>query len=142
MEMKNYIEKGERRAGKQIELARILGVRDTTLRLAKSGKKGLPDDVCITLADYIEEDPLKIIAASNLVTEKDERKRKIFESCFEKTNRAASFLIAVILTAVISIMTLAPQQTVYANNISNDFTKIQIIGNCDGKIKSKICRNL
>ena len=113
MKMRNYIEMGEKRAGKQIELARILGIRDTTIRLAKSGKKGLPDDVCIKLADYIEVDRLEVIAASNLVTEKDEEKRKIFESCF---SRAASFTIAAIFMAIISIMTPSPanasQQTI------------------------------
>ena len=105
MELKKYIETGEKRAGNQIELARILGIRDTTLRLAKSGKKGLPDDICIILADYINEDRLEVIAASNLVTEKDDRKRKIFESCF---SRAASFTIAAFFVAVISIMTPSP----------------------------------
>ena len=89
MDMKTYIEMGEKKAGKQVELARMLNVRDTTLRLAKSGKKGLPDAICIKLADYIEVNPLQVIAASNLVTEKDEERRKIFESCF---TRAASVI--------------------------------------------------
>lgn len=107
-EFKEFIEIGEKKAGKQTELAKILGTRDTTLRLAKSGKRGLSVDICIKLADYINENRLEVIAASNLVTEKDEEKRKIFESCFEKTNRAASFLIAVIFAAVISITSQNP----------------------------------
>ena len=78
MKMKTYIEMGEKKAGRQIELARILNIRDTALRLAKSGKKGLPDAICIKLADYIEVDRIEVIAASNLVTEKRRRKKKNF----------------------------------------------------------------
>jgi len=99
MDMKTYIEMGEKKAGKQVELARMLNVRDTALRLAKSGKKGLPDAICIKLADYIEVNPLQVIAASNLVTEKDEERRKIFESCF---TRAASTLF--VLAAVYNLL--------------------------------------
>ncbi|SOD22553.1 hypothetical protein [Nitrosomonas ureae] len=104
MEMKTYIEMGEKKAGKQIELARILGIRDTTLRLAKSGKMGLPDAICIKLADYIETDRLEIIAASNLVTEKDEERIKIFKSCF---TRAASIAVAALIFTF-SSMTSSP----------------------------------
>ncbi len=108
MQMRNYIEQAEKKAGKQIELAKMLGVSASYIRLVKSGKNGLSTDMCIVLADYIEEDPLKVIAASNLVTEKDERKRKIFESCF---SRAASVTAAAI---VISILTLAPASPIHA----------------------------
>lgn len=80
--MRKYIELGEKKAGSQIKLAEYLGQYDSGLRAVKAGKKGLPDAVCIKLADYIGVDRLEIIAASNLVTEKDEERRKIFESCF------------------------------------------------------------
>ena len=93
--MKIYIEMGEKKAGKQIELARFLGIRDTTLRLAKSGKMGLPDAICLKLADYIEVSRLEVIAASNLVTEKDEERRKLFESCFT-TAASVIFLMLVV----------------------------------------------
>ncbi|UJP00350.1 MAG: helix-turn-helix domain-containing protein [Nitrosomonas sp.] len=105
MDMKNYIELAEKKAGKQIELARILGISDAYVRSAKRGARGLPVDICILLADFINEDPLKVIAASNLVTEKDEKKRKIFESCF---TRAASVTAAISLLGATSIMTPPP----------------------------------
>lgn len=104
MDMKTFIEIGEKKAGKQIELAKLLNVRDTTIRLAKSGKKGLPDAICIKLADYIEVNPLQVIAASNLVTEKDEERIKIFKSCL---NRAAS-IAAAALIFTFSSMTSSP----------------------------------
>jgi hypothetical protein len=117
MDIRTYIEMGEKRAGKQIELARVLGVRDSTLRLAKSGKVGLQDAVCIELADYIEVDRLEVIAASNLVTEKDEKRRKIFESCFkkEKTNNAAASMTIALMTTL--ILTLSPTQPTQAASI-------------------------
>ncbi|MDP1549425.1 MAG: helix-turn-helix domain-containing protein [Nitrosomonas sp.] len=123
MEMKNYIERAEKKAGKQIELAKMLGISDAYIRMVKSGKRGFPDDICIQIADYIGADRLEVIAASNLVTEKDEKKRRIFESCF---TRAASVTAAAV---VISIMTLPIQKPVNAGNLNGQFTNVQIIGN-------------
>ncbi len=106
--MKNYIEKAERKAGKQTDLANMLGITASYIRMVKAGKKGFPIETCIVLADYIGADRLEVIAASNLVTEKDEKKRKILESCF---TRAASVTAAAI---VISIMTLTPTSPIHA----------------------------
>ena len=109
MKLKTFIEAAEKKAGKQIELARMLGISDAYIRMVKAEKRGFPDDICIRLADYIGADRLEVIAASNLVTEKDEEKRKIFESCF---SRAASIVIA---SSVISILTLSPQAPAHAD---------------------------
>lgn len=113
MEMKNYIEQAERKAGKQVELAKMLGVTAGYLRAVKAGKKGLSADMCIVLADYIGADRLEVIAASNLVTEKDEKKRKIFESCFS-ASRAASFTATTLILGVILIMTPSPAHASWA----------------------------
>lgn len=83
---------GESKAGKQAELAKILGIKDNYLRNTKAGRAGLPDAICIKLADYIEVSRLEVIAASNLVTEKDEERRKVFESCFT-TAASVTFLM-------------------------------------------------
>lgn len=80
-----------------------------------SGKPGAihPEALCIKLADFIDVNRLEVIAASNLITEKDEERRKIFESCF---SRVANFTIATFILGVICIMTPQPanagQQTV------------------------------
>lgn len=116
MEMKKYLELGEEKAGKQIELAKILGIPDSYIRIVKSGRRGLPADVCIKLADYIGANRLEVIAASNLVTEKDEEKRKIFESCF---THAASVLIA--LAAVYNFLPFAEKTEAYIFSISSYF---------------------
>ncbi len=122
MEMKKYIELGEKQAGKQIELARILGIRDSTIRLVKTGHSRLPDALCIKLADFIKVDRLEVIAASNLMTEKNEERRKIFESCFTK---AANLTSVALILGFISIMTPptanASQSTVSANSNSTYF---------------------
>lgn len=86
MEMKTYIEIGSTKAGGNKALAKILGQSEVALCEAKVGKRGLNAAVCIKLADYIEADRLEIIAASNLVTEKDEEKRRIYESCFKNND--------------------------------------------------------
>jgi len=116
MEMKKYLELGEEKAGKQIELAKILGIPDSYIRIVKSGRRGLPADVCIKLADYIGADRLEIIAASNLVTEKDEEKRKIFKSCF---TRAASIAAAALIFAG-SSMTSSPVHAAMSENRSEN----------------------
>jgi len=126
MEMKNYIELAEKKAGTQIELANMLGITASYIRMVKAGKKGFPIETCIVLADYINGDRLEVIAASNLVTEKDVKKRKILESCFRKV---ASVAAAAVVT---SILTLTPQYTVNAQELKNQFTEIQIIRNIKG----------
>lgn len=105
MNMKKYLELGEEKAGKQIELAKILGIPDSYIRIVKSGRRGLPADVCIKLADYINADRLEVIAASNLVTEKDVEKRKIFESCFTTAASVSFLMLAVDNFGLLSLET-------------------------------------
>ena len=102
MKMNEYLKKGQEKAGSQIKLAKILEVSDRYIRQVRDGDRSLADDVCIKLADYIEEDRLEVIAASNLVTEKDERKRKIFESCFKKTSQAACISLVIGLSLIMT----------------------------------------
>ena len=124
MELKNYIEKAEKKAGSQKKLGDILGISTGYIRMVKGEKRGLPEAISIKLADFLSEDRLEVIAASGLVTEKDEERRKILESCFRKV---ASFAGA---AAITSILTLTPQGVVNAQNLNPEFTKIQIIRNC------------
>lgn len=118
MKFRNYIENGERKAGKQAELAKILGISDAYIRAAKRGNRGLPDAICIRLADYINEERLEVIAASNLVTEKDEEKRKIFESCFTKQKTSIRENAAKIMISglVVSMLALSPLKSTETNS--------------------------
>ena len=77
MKINKYIEEAEIKAGRKAELAKVLKISDGYIRMVKTGRRGFSDDVCIRLADYIGANRLEVIAASNLVTEKDEEKRKL-----------------------------------------------------------------
>jgi len=81
MYLKEYIEMGEKAAGNQVKLATYLEQNDSNVRKMKQDKRGLPDPMCIKLAHLIGVDPLHVIAASNLVTEKNTARRKLLESC-------------------------------------------------------------
>ena len=112
MEMRTYIEMGEKKAGKQKELAKVLGITENFIRVAKSGKNGLPDAICFRLADYLNADVGAIIAASNLVTEKKEERRKVFEDYLKKSGEnAAKMMIGAL---VISLLTLSPLESTQA----------------------------
>ena len=130
MKMKEYVERGEKKASSQVKLAEFLKIQASTLGLVKQGKKSLATAYCIKLARYIGVDELEVIAASNLIIEKDEEKRKIFESCLEKTKHAATVTVT---TFVISILTLAPISPTHAEfktNLSNNINYTQCyIGN-------------
>ncbi len=139
MEMKKYIEIGEKKAGKQKDLALILAIKDNHLRNAKSGRSGLPIEVCIKLADYINEDRLKIIAASNLVTEKNEEKRSILKSCFKYTSKAASIALLIGVTSIMSpppanaAISPAPERNIYIM-----LNRIEEIGKEGSRTKFKV----
>ncbi len=104
MDMKKYIEMGEKASGSQLKLAEYLGQFDTAIRRIKRGKAGLPNPLCIKLAQLIKVNPLDVIVASELVTEKNEERRKLLESCFSK---AAGILLIV---GISSIVTPTPAQ--------------------------------
>ncbi len=86
MHLKEYIEMGERAAGSQVKLASYLEQNDSNMRKMKQDKRGLPDPMCIKLAHLVGVDPLHVIAASNLVTEKSTSRRKLLESCLVPVN--------------------------------------------------------
>ncbi len=133
MKMKNYLELAEKKAGKQLELAKILDVSASYIRMVKAGKKGFSVDMCIVLADYIGADRLEVIAASNLVTEKDEKKRKIFESCF---STAANVAAAAFVISVLTLTPTAPASAAFKNEIVDNTNYWQLNRRKRGRRKS------
>jgi len=103
MELKELIEKAEKTAGSQKALGLMIGINPSNLRNAKAGQQGLPNYACVMIADLIGEERITVIAASELVTEKKEERRKVWHPFVA---RAAS----VILGSVILNMTPAPSQ--------------------------------
>lgn len=96
MEMRELIEAGYREAGSHTELADALGIPRNMLTDVKGNRKKMPDYACFALAKLLHIDPAIVIAASNLVTEKNEERRKVFYPFV--MGKAASFAaIAVLL---------------------------------------------
>ena len=77
MELKKYIEAGIAKCGTGVQLSLYLGQHENAVRDAKAHRRGLPVYACIRLAQLIEADPLSVIAASELVTEKKDERRAI-----------------------------------------------------------------
>lgn len=103
MDLKTLIEKAEKEAGSQKALALRIGQSESNIRAAKGHSRGLPDYACVMIAELIGEEPITVIAASNLATEKKEERREIWRPFVA---RAAS----VILGSVILNMTPTPSQ--------------------------------
>jgi hypothetical protein len=96
MNLRDYIEMGEMEAGSQVKLAEILMMNPANIRNAKRGTQGIPDAMCIKLAKLVSVTEIEVIAASNLVTEKNPERRKIFEGCLVTLT---SIAFAVLLAA-------------------------------------------
>lgn len=75
MELRNFLDAGIQKAGTLTALSREIGITQPELSNAKAGRRGLPNHAIIALADYTKTDLRAVMAANELVTEKDERRR-------------------------------------------------------------------
>lgn len=78
MDLKGYITKGIGEAGTLTALAKQIGVMREALTASNGGKRGLPGYACVRLAQLIGEDERRVIAASELVTEKNPERRAVW----------------------------------------------------------------
>ena len=101
--LKELIERAEKAAGGQKQLALKIGQSESNIRGAKAGVRGLPVYACVMIADLIGEERITVIAASELITEKKEERRKVW-SPFVKHAAALAGL------TVILNMTPAPAE--------------------------------
>ena len=76
MDLKSYIAKGIEQEGTLTALAEKIGVIRETLTAANGGRRGLPPVACGKLADLLALDRWDVVAASEILTEKDEEKRR------------------------------------------------------------------
>lgn len=76
MELKTYIAKGIDAAGSLTALAEKIGMARQALTAANAGHRGLPPVACGKLADLVGVDRWDVVAASEILTEKDEAKRR------------------------------------------------------------------
>jgi len=75
MELRDYINAGILLKGNVTELAKAIDQEREAVSAAKSHKRGLPDEALSKLADLLGTDFRTIVAASRLVTERNEAKR-------------------------------------------------------------------
>jgi len=78
MILRDYIEAGLKLKGTGRALAESLGIGSNELSDAKAHRRGLPNHACVKLATLIGTEPLTIIAASELATEKKDDKREFW----------------------------------------------------------------
>lgn len=78
MELREMIERAAEKTGGQKELADKIGINPNNLTNAKRGERGLPTYACVKLAQLIGEDERHVIAASELVTEKNPERRAVW----------------------------------------------------------------
>lgn len=107
MELREMIEIAKAKTGSQNELAKTLGIAANVLSMAKASERGLPDYACFKLAAILEIDPINVIAASALATEKNPERRAIFTPFVQR--RAASWIGVAVTTAVIGASALPSQ---------------------------------
>lgn len=73
----SVIEKAAQQAGDQKRLETALGLAKGYLTEVKAGRRGLPVAVCYALAEMIGEDERRVVAASELITEKKAERRAV-----------------------------------------------------------------
>ncbi len=78
MQLRDYIEAGLKIAGSRETLAETIGITADNLSSAKTHKRGLPNHAAIKLATLLKANPLEVIVASELATEKKPEKREFW----------------------------------------------------------------
>lgn len=115
MELRDYIEQGAKKAGSLTALGNLLDMSQPFISKAKAHTRPLPAKAVVQLAEYINADLKAVMAANELVTEKDERKRA-FWAPFVQHARTASAVLA--LASVTNFVTPSPAE---AAPIANEY---------------------
>ena len=105
MQLRDYIEEGAKKAGSLTALGKMLDMSQPTISAAKGHRRPLTNKACFQLADYIGADLKAVIAANELVTEKDEEKRAFW---FPFVQIARSVLAVIALAIVTNFVTPSP----------------------------------
>lgn len=101
MELREMIEAATKLVENQKLIAKVIGVAPNSLTDAKAGRRGLPASACIKLAKILEIDPIAVIAASELVTEKNAEKRALFAPFVLNLHQLQIVLTGMITAALI-----------------------------------------
>lgn len=129
MELRELIDAGTEKIGSQRRLAEYLGVIEQNLTAAKNGRRGLRADACGKLADLLGIDRFAVVAASELVTEKDPHRQAYFRPFVSGIARPVWMLIA---ATGITFVSPAPAEA--APNKSAATTRICIMSSLRARI--------
>lgn len=126
MQLREMIETGADKAGSQANLSKVIGITPDVLTHAKSGKRGLPAEACGKLADLIGVDRWTVLAASNLITEKNEEKRAywapfVLNGISSLATAAAALLLTSASTETYANDTLKVSDTIITADISTGY---------------------
>lgn len=105
MQLRDYIEQGATKAGSLTALGKMLDMSQPTISAAKAHRRPLTNKACFQLADFIGADLKAVIAANELVTEKDEEKRAFW---FPFVQIVRTVLAALALGIVTNFATPSP----------------------------------
>jgi len=108
MELRDYIEAGEKKIGGRVALANYLEQNPDVISAAKTKKRGLPSFACVALAKLIGVPEIEVIAASELVTEKKPERRAIWAPFIQGAARHA--MAVTLVVGVTSFVTPPPVQ--------------------------------
>lgn len=78
MELRDYMEMAIKKAGTARKLAEMIDQKTTAISEIKAQRRGLPHYACVKMAELIGVNSLEVIAASELVTEKDPERQKVW----------------------------------------------------------------
>lgn len=106
MELRDYIAAGIEKCGTAVSLAKLLDQNPTVIGNAKAHQRGLPVYACIKLAELIDAEPLEIIAASELVTEKREDRKAVFRPFVQMGRLAHPMIVGIVSSATVLGMAL------------------------------------
>lgn len=106
MEFREYLLLGEKAAGGRTELAVLLDQKGNAITDAKAHRRGLPVYACVELAKLINVDPMEVIAASELVTEKKETRIAVFRPFIQAARHAHLAALAPMATLMVLSTTL------------------------------------
>ncbi len=105
MDLRQMIESAAEHFAEQKELANALRVSPNALTDAKAGRRGLPTYACGKLGEILGIDRWTVVAASDLVTEKNPEKRAYLAPFV----RHAAIVVMTIALSFVTFIATAPR---------------------------------
>lgn len=107
MDLKDQLNRAEKLLGGRQALAEALDLNPDAITAAKANRRGLPVFACVELAKLINVDPMTVISASELVTEKNERRKAVFFPFVQMAGFARLSMIALLAAISACLLVVA-----------------------------------